>query len=819
MFAVGASRAQQPVPPSLVQPCSLINSTYEGQIVTSCLPGATLLTVTDGTTTMTKVGSILFSGATLSGTSPNATLTFSAGGSTSPFLALGNGASASASSVIRWGHWLNAIDDGGVKADGLLEAVNVTCVSGSHNIAIATSEGYPAPAAFTSADLNKSVDIPGCGGHFIGAGVPVVANAGSGYVFGEIITAAGGTLGGGHALRFIVLGTNGNYLTQAGGITVVAYYDGGDYSVFPSGTVTQGSTTKSGTGATFTLPTPFSVLTGAISAIVTPSLITVSNAATATETLQTERITYGTDQTTAINTAITSLSASRPNPGGTLYFPTSPSGNCYMFTGQIQLPMNANWPLNNQIMMVGDGPSSTLCGGAPGAEVVVGPVGYSRGARITNLTIDGGYVGTHQIELLNGSQTTLDHLWVVNGAPGGSNIKITAGENFLSDSFINNDYTFLPSLADFPAFCLDVEGADNHVSNTVFFNSQTAQVFDAAADNHYSLNHGYGFPVSGYVAPYNFIVAGASIWQGNTGDTATVANFLVESYGAQLIGNRALSAGTTPVGYSIFSNVQNAVVVGNWSDLTSVTVAVQVQPSTPGGGPIVGVDTLIAWNVGNIPNGVFSWLGPIVSGVTGSETQQYGATILGYLGNYGSVFGTGSFWLGDTAYDNFTTCRFGLAGGNNGWIGDSQIQFTLMRGSGTAGSHDLVSCGPGGHSATNQIRLRIDIPASEDVTISLNSFCSTGDFQYATNHFGLQQTTKTALGVVFQNASGTTTSPPTWTVSRTSAGATSGAWTPAVVLDNTNGGAWITMTGTCTGSKTIYSNAYVTIQETGAGTN
>lgn len=723
-----------------------------------------------------------------------------------------------------------AITNLGVHADGIIEPVNVSCTSTSTSITLTPNIGYPYPpypSLITAADIGKSIVLPGCGGHSIGTGIPSITGAGSGYVFGEIITVAGGTANLTHPLRIIVLATNGTNLTAAGGITAVALFDGGDYSTFPSGTISQASTTKSGTGATFTLPAPYTSITATITAVSAtnapnaPQTFIISTPATVTQTGALQRVLYGTDQTTAINSAITTYESSHPNPGGALNFPTPPAANCYAITGQVQLPMTAAWPLNNQLTISGDGPASQICELTPSAEIAVGgATTFSRGARITRLTIDGGNIATHNLEILNGSQTTLDHSWLVNAAPSSSNLRlVTGGENTITENFFNNDYTFVPSLVDFPAFIIDAESADNHFTNNVFFDSQTAQVYDNAADNHYLSNHAYGFP-AGYIAPYNFIANAASNFTNNTADTATIAGFLIAGYGVQLVANHAQSGiSSTPVGFELYSGVQNVLVESNWSDLTTVTTAVQMLGTTAGGSPLAGTNTVIGFNTGSTASkDIFSFLGPLVSGYPLGNNSHHGASILGYLGNYGSVQGAGTFALGDSANDQFTTCRFYRAGGNNGFSGDSQVSDVVFRGSSTT-TANLVSCNPGGHSQTNQIRLRTDIKASESIDIKLNAFCSTGDFLYATLSTGLQQTTQTAAGVLFQTSSTTSATPPAFAVTRITAGATTGSWTPAIVLDNTNGGAFLTMTGTCTGSKTIYTTADVHIVETGAGSN
>ena len=73
---------------------------------------------------------------------------------------------------------------------------------------------------------------------------PTVSAGGSGYVVGDVITLAGGTS--------VVTAQVKVSAVSGGAVTAVTYYRGGIYTTTPSNPVAQGSTTGSGTGATFT---------------------------------------------------------------------------------------------------------------------------------------------------------------------------------------------------------------------------------------------------------------------------------------------------------------------------------------------------------------------------------------------------------------------------------------------------------------------------------------------------------------------------------------------------------------------------------------
>lgn len=731
----------------------------------------------------------------------------SSGPAAVPFTAPGGISSASALS--RAGHHLNVIDDFGAKGDGQWPYLAVTCNTGSSTISFASatwaSKTYT--PAFSAGDVGKIIAIPGCGGKWLAYGPVTVSSAGSGYVHGAIITLNGGT--GPEAIKVMVTATTASDSVSAGGVASAVLYNPGIFTTTPSGVLSQASTNGSGTGATFTAPNFTSVLSATIQAVNSSSSVTLSTSATASKAGVAQFVTYGHDDQPAFASAVSAMIVN-PTRGSRLYVPTPP-GQGYVFGSQLTLLGTSATPYDyeNSVTIEGDGRASTIRAAAVMDSVIQKDAVWSRGYRVAGLQIDAAAMAIHGVSILNGQNHYIDHNWITNAAPGGSNVFLalggaSAGTSTVSDNYILNDSSVIPDVAHMPTFALNVESPDNNIMFNFMVNGAYCQVFDNGANNHYITNHGYAYPAS-VNSPYNMCARGASTWVGNTsGGGTTVAGYYVTGYSPHLTGNHAQD---TQIGYLIANGVQGAQLVGNWADEGSVAIAIQQN-----GGP--GINTFVAANSGKQPvyqnfnGGFFSGLSQHVTGGASGP--------LGWLGSYGNANGQGNFALGTGIDDHYRKgCFLRSSVGFNAWSGDSQVVDCVMYGSGT-GSTNITSTGNAALSGANEILVPLNIPSSEDVTVKLHAYCSTQDYGYWTVNFGLAAN-KSAGGVQFEGATGLTTTAPTFTAVRKSSGASS--WTPAVVLDTTNGAAYLTGTGTCTGGKTIYWVADVHIVETGAGVN
>jgi hypothetical protein len=480
----------------------------------------------------------------------------------------------------------------------------------------------------------------------------------------------------------------------------------------------------------------------------------------------------------------------------------------YTVAAQITLPGNAT-TYTNSVLFDGAGSQVIIRAAAPMAAVVQKDATYNRGYRLANFQIDGAGMAVHEFQALTGAEIRLSNMWFTNAAAGGSDVQLASGayENFLENCYINDNSNNGASVNYPPTFNIEVSGSDNHVTANVALGASFAQVLDNGPDNHYIENHAYSYPTAAS-GVHNFWANGASIWVGNTADGSNVSGYWITGYGAHLTGNHAQ---ISPIGYEIAPNVQDVLVVANWSDEGNVTTPVKFDD-------YLGANTVVSSNGGSTSAGAVPGSVPgLNSGVGNTISSQAGAV----FGNYNSVTGAGSFAFGGGVLDNSrTNCVF-RSGGAFNYGGDNQVSDCEMTGLGTSGVVNILSVnqtGAGTPNGPNEIRIRTNIAAAMEVSVKLHAFCSTLDYGYWIADFGLVSN-KSVSSVQFEGASGLTTTAPTFTPVRLSAGATSGSWAPAIVLDTTNGGAYLTGSGTCTGGKTIYWTADVHSVELASGLN
>ena len=504
-----------------------------------------------------------------------------------------------------------------------------------------------------------------------------------------------------------------------------------------------------------------------------------------------------TDDGPAFNTAISTLVATSQH-GGQLRVP-APSGGCYLVKTMILLPSNGT-TFDNSVEFIGDGWSTVVRAGAAMDAVFQKDANWNNGYAFKDFTIDANALALHAIDILGGAKVNASRMQFINAA-GTSNVKIAGQDHYFINSYFWNNPNVIAAV-NLPSYNIEVTASDNYFIANDFVNAKTCNSYDAGPDNHFISNHAWGTPSPAYTAQNDFCISSFGIYEGNTADGAVNAGYLVTGYGAHLTGNRTQYA---VKGIEIASGLQNLQIIGNNSDEGNVTGGAVVYDGAP------GANSCVAFNGGAQP--VMSSCGPLAFGYTPNATSS---GTLGYVGTYSRMGGSDTFGLGGNISDEYRIGGFYRANGSFSWLGDAQIYDVILRGSGTSGTVNILSNGSGSAYTTNEIPIRQDIAAKYHVAAKLDAFCSTLDYGTWAVDFSLVAN-KSAASVKFEGASALTTTPPTWTAVRQSTGAAS--WTPAIVLDTTNGGAYFTGTGTCTGSKTIYWVADVHVVEIGAGAN
>jgi hypothetical protein len=739
-----------------------------------------------------------------------------------PFSAIGNGATGSASAGVRAGDTPNLLRDYGAHGDALWQPFAVTCNSGSGVITFAQTGSSSAPA-FSSADVGKTMTVPGCGGAYWAYGRPTIVSAGSGYVFGEIVTLAGGT--GAWAAKLIVTKTSASDGRSAGGIVNAYLYDPGDYSTAPSGTISQASSNKSGTGATFTLAGFQSALTGTITAASGGS-VTLNVLATVSQSGVVQTPIWFHDDLAAFNAALAAL-VNNPGTGGGLYLP-QPPGMCYGVSGPITLPSgNAANEYANSVTIFGASLNTSVCAGAPMEAQIQNAGTFNAGYKFETLELDGRQLAVHNVNLTGGVSFRPD-VYFFNAASGGSNILTSYTLRMIGDTIENPNYNYA-DLGHLPTMNVDLEGADSSLVDNVYWGAQFCGIYDNGTENKHTSEHPFSYP-SSQLSAYNACSNADSQWYGNTFDSASAGGMLIGGYGAQVVGNRAQGSAsasiTVPIGFEIANGIQDALVANNRSDTGTVTKTVQVD-----GG--LGVYSCVVGNVGLEPSTYYGNVAPYANcgPVQSGEGNTIGILSGCIFGPYNLILGTNACGFGSGVDDFYRQGWIGQAsGGGVNYGGDNQTGVVEMNGFGTSGTVKITTGNTSGSPTLlgpNEFLMRIDIVASELLMIDISAVCSTGDaagWHLITSGSGqpgvMLVATKSKASVA---PLGT---PAFALVSETTGASTGGSggtpWSLAFNIDGTNGAAYLTGTGTCINGGHNYTIDWTirgTTVESGSGAN
>jgi hypothetical protein len=505
-----------------------------------------------------------------------------------------------------------------------------------------------------------------------------------------------------------------------------------------------------------------------------------------------------TDDAAAINAAITYL-AGLPLRAGEVRFPEG----LYIVNSPINLP-NGGGGVYSNITLAGPGRGAAeIRAGAAMAAVILGSSTWNRGHCVRDMTVNGRTLATRTIHWRAGSQFRIERCWVLNGTEG--NVRLDGGENFISGCLLWSQDTVFTTVGALPSYNLQVNSADNQFVDNVLFNAKDANIQDTVgSDNLYTGNHAYHYSTAlgaNNFGTYNFDTAGGR-WIGNSADSCITAGFNLTGFGHQIIGNRIFwgTGWTASIGIRLAAGLQSALVAHNFITGATTTNAVVQLPSP-------GVNTVVRDNVGSI----YGKGAKVLS----SYGSTIGANILGYLGDFGNVQGTNAFAIGEGVNDQFRKGAFTRASGNNGWTGDAQVYDVVFHGKGISGTVNITPDGSVAIFSGQIIRLRTDIPTHALVSIRLVATASNGETASWTVEFSMRAASS-AASTVFVDAAGADTTPTYTKVSGTSG--TSG-WTPAIVKDTTNGGCYLTGTGSTSGGKTIYWTADIHVVEVAAGTN
>lgn len=504
-----------------------------------------------------------------------------------------------------------------------------------------------------------------------------------------------------------------------------------------------------------------------------------------------------TDDAPAIQSAI-NAAANSPDRGGQVYLPET-VGACYLIRSPLALPGSAAGApgnLHRHIVLRGNGQGATvLRAGATMTAMVQSTGTWNWGNVVTALSLDGNGQAEWNIDHPAGTGfLRIEGIYALNGKAG----NLRSGDAvLLTGSLLLNDDKLFTNPASLPRYNLVVTSSDSIFMGNHYVNAGAANVRDTGANNRHVGNHAWGHPAP-YMPERSFDIAGSSIWIGNTSDGSRGDGVVIAGSGAQFIGNRV--QGAQGRGIRIAANTADIIVTGNHVLGLAPATAI-VQEGSPAATAVVRE---------NASATQFGW-GPVLNG-TG---MVLGPNILAAFGSYGHLRGPGAFGVGDGVNDHYRRGGMHMASGATAASGDAQTWHVVHRGAGNNGTVAITALGSGPVTADRIIRLRTDLPAAMQVTVNLQAVCASGDAASWNTRFTVKAN-RSAASVSFVDGRGANAA-PTWT--RTAATGGAAEWTPAVVLDTTNGGAYVTGTGRCDGGRTINWTADIATVEAAAAAN
>jgi hypothetical protein len=464
----------------------------------------------------------------------------------------------------------------GAKGDGVTGSYTVSITTGQNTL---TATG----AAFAAGDVGKMISVAGAGVTPTLASVALTGTAGqfsctcTGLAVGQIV-ALSGTYGGTGSITGYVNPTN-YYVSATNGTSTFTLVGGGGAALV--------TTSGTPTGITYTAQAQPLITT--IAGYTSATAVTLTANAGTSVTTTAKTVSYGTDNATAIQAAITAaIAANAP-----LYIPTAGT-SCYAYTAPLTIAGNlsivgdfiANSAANGINVPLGSPPltGSVLCPSSNGSDAI-DITGTSRTANFSNFGIlfQTPFAGTgHGIYVV--PELTSNHyqgLTVSNW----TNLEVYGHDGnhyaYWLTNFISDNFVALTSYGG-GGFHLAASGAGNW-GNSVFVSPYaqdlvfgTADVFNVTASTYQYLN------LLTFIRPQGvtFVVSGVT----PTGQSPSAGQFVYRTDGnvpnVRMVSPDFESGVSSPALFSITNGASSY-------DLTGGLVSVPIQfPSWTTSGPL-----------------------------------------------------------------------------------------------------------------------------------------------------------------------------------------------------------------------------------------
>lgn len=557
----------------------------------------------------------------------------------------------------------------------------VTAVSGQSTVTFGGG-------SWSSADVGKYIVVGGIGPQALI--LPTVVSGGTGYAVGDTITLSGGIVSSGYTAATVVVQT-----ISSGVITEVAVLTQGGYGTVPTGTISQGSTSGTGTGATFTATWGAQPLPATITSYMAGSgtaIIGISTPAVTSQTLATEWVAWGHDDSTNLNTAFGACSSA----GITHVILTS---QYYLQAATLNLPQSCKVDV--------DGGGSTIIAGAQITDQLLAATaaGFfaTVGSTVHDLTLEGMGIAVNGIH-------HQEFGWKYSDLSVQDQISknIFCDFHYCENTYFETLHLYNSTLLvpGYPTYNIYASYTDNHFTDIIASGAAVSSFYEGSAGNYYTNIHGYNNstgPILWLAGSGGFVDSPNidSIAAGNVGINITGNNYTVVN--AHLFAPTY----TNQIGIQLSSTVAGNTIIGGgcYNAFTAVNCVLQSgnTSSSARNNMVIGVSGATYSVTGSFASSICLGLSNSCNGAETVSIGQFNSTNFGSTSLGHANQNSGSETLGE-GWQSSDQGRAGVrcyANGEISGFGDSQICDVVLYGQTTNTSAKQLTADGNAASSTN----------------------------------------------------------------------------------------------------------------------
>lgn len=558
----------------------------------------------------------------------------------------------------------------------------VTAVSGQSTITFGGG-------SWSSADVGKYIVVGGIGPQALVS--PTVVSGGTGYAVGDTIVLSGGTVSSGYTASTVIVQT-----VSAGAVTEAAVLTQGGYSTVPTGTISQASTSGSGTGATFAATWAAQPLPATITSYAAgsgTSIIGISTPVVTSQTSATQWAAWGHDDSTNLNIALGACSSA----GITHVILTS---QYYLQTATLNLPQTCKVDV--------DGGGSTIIAGAAVTDQMLAATAtgfYATvGSIVHDFTLEGMGIAINGIH-------HQEFGWKYSDLSVQDQISknIFCDSHYCENTYFETIHLYNSTLLvpGYTTYNIYATYTDNHFTDIISSGAAVNSFYDGGSGNYYTNVHGYNNSTGaiwllagsgGFLqTPYADSVGASQIGISVTGNGYNIMNPQITAFTSS--GQIGIQLGQ--------STAQNIVMGGTCrNSVTTANCVVQTgnTSSTPQYNIVLGVANSQYSAIGRYASSICLGLQQSCNGAEAVSIGQFGEANFNdvSIGHSDNATGLSTFAYGVDASDQGRTGGRFFANGQIAAVGDTQLGDVLLFGKTTSTSaFRLTSDGTGTASSTN----------------------------------------------------------------------------------------------------------------------